>query len=246
MRNVLTPQGRDICLSWMKQEPLLAFDFDGTLTHIVPDPAQAYLAESTWTLLAELAQRRPCVVVSGRARADVMRRLQGIPLAEVVGNHGSEPWISLDVLAKEVSARLPSLRAALNRFAGVLVEDKGASVSVHYRHAVDRRAVITETESAAHALGFAQVIAGKYVLNLIPPGGLTKDAGLLFAMSAVGKKHAVYVGDDVTDERVFSLPAERDVCGIRIGHTKTSGAALYLPRQKYIDNLLSLFLTSAA
>lgn len=245
MRNVLTPQGREVCLAWLTKQPLLAFDFDGTLSQIVSDPALACLSDTTRALLTELAQRRPCVVVSGRSREDVMRRLHGIPLAEVVGNHGSEPWIPLAVLAKEVSPRLPALRAALARFAGVIVEDKGASVSVHYRHAVDRRAVIAETETAARALGFAHILSGKYVLNLIPPGGLTKDAGLLAAMSAVGKQHAIYVGDDVTDERVFALPAERDVYGIRIGHIKTSGAALYLPRQKYIDNLLSLFLTSS-
>ena len=34
----------------------------------------------------------PCVVISGRSRDDVGRRLRGVPLAGVVGNHGLEPW----------------------------------------------------------------------------------------------------------------------------------------------------------
>ena len=243
MKNVLSNRGRALCLDWLGQSPLLAFDFDGTLAPIVSDPSAAKLAVTTAALLAELSQRRCCIVVSGRSREDVKRRLVGIPLAEVVGNHGSEPWLSSDVLAKEVAARLAPLRAALAAFSGVVLEDKGMSLSVHYRHAIDRRSVIQSSHAAAHSLGFEQIVAGKYVINLIPMGGMTKGSGLIRTMRELEKTCAIYVGDDVTDESIFQLSAENAVLGIRVGHMRKSAAMLYIKKQTDIDSLLRLLLS---
>lgn len=243
MKNVFSHRGRALCLEWLRQSPLLAFDFDGTLAPIVSDPSAARLADSTSALLAELAQRRCCIVVSGRSRKDVKQRLGGIPLAEVVGNHGSEPWLSSEVYAKEVSARLAPLRGALAACSGVVIEDKGMSISVHYRHAIDRRGIIQATYSAARSLGFEHIVAGKYVLNLIPKGGMTKGSGLMRAMCELQRTRAIYVGDDVTDESIFQLSTEKNILGIKVGHLRKSAATLYLKKQSNIDTLLYLLLS---
>lgn len=242
MRNLLSCRGRALCLEWLRKSPLLAFDFDGTLAPIVSDPSAAALADTTRSLLAQLAQVRCCIVVSGRSREDAKRRLGGIPLAEVIGNHGSEPWLSSDVLVTEVAARREPLRAMLAKFSGVVIEDKGMSITIHYRHATDRRRVIHATYAAAQALEFGHVIAGKYVINLIPKGGMTKGTGLMRAMRELHRSSVIYVGDDVTDESVFKLSDESEILGIRVGHQRRSAASLYIRKQSDIDSVLGLLL----
>src|SRR5688572_28246449 len=71
---------------------LVAFDYDGTLAPIVADPALARMRPGTRRLLASVARRYPCVVISGRARHDVLSRVGGVPVWHVSGNHGLEPW----------------------------------------------------------------------------------------------------------------------------------------------------------
>ena len=71
---------------------LLAFDFDGTLAPIVRDPARARMRPETRRLLGAVALRYPCVVISGRARHDVLKRVGSVPVWQVSGNHGLEPW----------------------------------------------------------------------------------------------------------------------------------------------------------
>lgn len=244
MKRVLSPAGRSLLRAHLQRDPVLAFDFDGTLAPIVADPAAAEIPAATHARLVRLAAQHPCVVVSGRARSDVLARLRGVPVAEAVGNHGSEPWLDARVLRDWLAAVLPDLRARLAGFAGAELEDKGASVSVHYRRSFDRQAVIDATHRAARALGFEQIIAGKLVINLLPPGSLDKAQGLMRAMAELARSSALYVGDDVTDESVFVLPEASGVLGIRIGFRRHSGAALYLARQDEIDALLDLLLDS--
>src|SRR5580765_7119426 len=67
---------------------LLAFDYDGTLAPLSRNPDRAHLRDRTRRLLIAVAQRYPCVVLSGRAREDVSRRLADVPVRAVFGNHG--------------------------------------------------------------------------------------------------------------------------------------------------------------
>src|SRR5262245_9730135 len=99
MRRLLTPRNRELLRSFLQAKVLLAFDYDGTLAPIVTDPDQAYMRESTRNLLDHVARAYPCVVISGRARADVASRLGGAPVRDVVGNHGSEPFTDAEHLA---------------------------------------------------------------------------------------------------------------------------------------------------
>ena len=79
MKSLLAPQNRSVLRRLVRGRVLLAFDFDGTLAPIVADPPAARLRPRTRRLLAEVARKYPCVVISGRSRADVARRLTGIP-----------------------------------------------------------------------------------------------------------------------------------------------------------------------
>lgn len=78
---------------------------------------------------------------------------------------------------------------------------------------------------------------GKSVVNTIPPGSLHKGSAMLELMHQLQSSAALYVGDDDTDEDVFSLPDER-IVAVRIGKKAMSAAQFYLQRQSHIGLLL--------
>ena len=78
MTHVLTGAGRELLRQFAWSNVLLAFDYDGTLAPIASDPERAALRPTTRRLLSEVARRYPCVVISGRARADAQSRLLGV------------------------------------------------------------------------------------------------------------------------------------------------------------------------
>lgn len=236
--HALSSAGRTILRELLRSAPLLAFDFDGTLAPIVSDPSAAQLSRATSARLAALAARSPCVVISGRARADVRERLAGLPLAEVIGNHGSEPFVDLEPLRAQVARWRPALMQRLGHLTGVQIEDKGCSLSIHYRNATARHEALTTALDAVQRLGVGRIIPGKYVLNLLPSGALDKGSGLRQVMAQQQKTRALYVGDDDTDEDVFRLPAAAGVVGVRVDFRSSSRAPLYIYGQPEMDDLL--------
>ena len=73
----------------------------------------------------------------------------------------------------------------------------------------------------------AHVVAGKCVSNLLPPDAPTKGEALRELLTGLPRGCAIYAGDDDTDEHVFDLPDEL-VLGVRVGHSDTTQAALYV------------------
>ena len=137
MRHLLTRKGEAALAATMRQHPLLAFDFDGTLAPIVPRPHQARIPTAVSARLAWLVARLPLAIVTGRSVADVRARL-GFKPTYIVGNHGAEDDADPVGSASRAGAldplrRLLASRAAALGEAGVLVEDKGQSIALHYR-----------------------------------------------------------------------------------------------------------------
>ena len=102
---------------------------------------------------------------------------------------------------------------------GVVVEDKTFSLTFHYRQAkllpqAAREAAIFHM--AALLTPAPRLVMGKAVVKTIPPGSLHKGSAMLELMHQLQTSAALYVGDDDTDEDVFSLPDERIVT-VRIG-----------------------------
>src|SRR4051812_13781632 len=75
---------------FLKTDPILAFDYDGTLAPICKDAGHAEMRPKTRLLLTKVCRRYPCALLTGRARKDVLAHLKGIPFKEVLGNHGAE------------------------------------------------------------------------------------------------------------------------------------------------------------
>ena len=76
MRNILSRANREVLQQFAWSKVLLAFDYDGTLAPIVSKPERAIMRPTTRRLLEELVKLYPCMVISGRAQRDAMRRLR--------------------------------------------------------------------------------------------------------------------------------------------------------------------------
>jgi trehalose 6-phosphate phosphatase len=241
----LGPAGRLALAAAARPDALLAFDFDGTLAPIVARPDAARMRPRTRRLLAALAEVRPCAVLSGRARADLLGRVAGVPLRFAVGNHGAEWGEPREAAARGRLARAAAaLRERLAGARGVWVEDKGLSLAVHYRAAPDRAAAARAIARAVREVAGVRAFGGKAVLNVLPAGAPDKGTALLRMMRRARTASAIYVGDDTTDEDAFRAAAGRGL-GIRVGRRRGSAARLTLEDQRAVDALLEALLGAA-
>lgn len=238
MINILSGRGRPTLDRFARTSLLVAFDYDGTLAPIVDRPSLAHPRATTLRLLRQVARRYPTVVISGRARADVAARLRQIPLAQVSGNHGIEPWAAKPAFARQVRRWVEQLERALADYAGVIVEDKLYSVSVHYRRAEHRQLARKVIDRTAPQLRGARRIDGKCVVNFLPKAAHGKGEALAFARRMFGCENALFIGDDVTDEEAFGVGVNDWLLGVRVGPVKQSKAKYILKDQREIDELL--------
>jgi len=244
VKNILTEKQQATLADFARQRVLLAFDFDGTLAPIVREPEAAAMRKSTSDLLAKVAKLYPCVVISGRSRADVMKKVDAIPLRAVIGNHGMEPSRNLRDARWLATLWHAQLASTLPRIAGVVIEDKGVSLAVHYRKASARAAVRRLVLIAAADLPGARIVEGKMVVNVLPAGAPDKGTALITLCKRLRCESAIYVGDDENDEDVFALASDGQLLGIRVGHSRRSRAAYFLPGQTDVDVVLAEFIDS--
>lgn len=220
---------------------VVGFDYDGTLAPIVHDPALARMRAKTRRLLGALARRYPCVVISGRAWEDLVKCVGSVPVWHLAGNHGLEPWAQDANYATQVREWVPRLEARLASHAGVTIEDKIYSVTIHYHRARNRRRALAVIGRAVRMIGGARVLGGNHAVSLVPRGAPHKGSALERARRLLVCDTAIYVGDDDTDEDVFGTRSDR-LLGIRIGRAPGSRAAFCLTRQEEIDDLLRALL----
>jgi len=238
MRHILAEAQREVLtqLSW--SDLLVAFDFDGTLAPIVPDPERAELLPGTRRRLRELAGLYPCVVISGRSVRDVERRVHGLGLRAVIGNHGLEPWRATHDLELVVQRWRAFLERTLAELPGVELEDKTYSIAVHYRRSRQKKRARAAIQSALSELSGARVIGGKQVINVVPAGAPHKGMALERERDRLGCDTALFVGDDETDEDVFALEDPGRLLTVRVGPLRSSQASYCLHSQAEIDELM--------
>lgn len=204
-------------------------DFDGTLTPLFDDPWDTVLSASVRETLGELSRKVELVaVVSGR---DVryLRETIGLKSVTYVGNHGLEEWkaggekpeyrAQVPVgLLEEVENGVGSIGVS-----GLLVENKGLRVAVHFRNAPDptaaRCAVLQMLEPLADGRGLG-IKEGKMVWEIGPRVEVNKGT----AVCRLAREHeltgAIVLGDDVTDcdafDALHGLVRERGVKGAAV------------------------------
>jgi trehalose 6-phosphate phosphatase len=194
----------------------LLLDIDGTLLDLAPTPREVWvppgLAETLRGLLARTGGA--LALVSGRSLNDIdlIFAPEQFP---AVGGHGAEMRISVD--SESVATHAPPMDKELKRrlaaiaklSPGILLEDKGYSLALHYRLAPHAEKAIYEAVSLIRAdLPNApiEVLPGKCVCE-IKHSGFNKASGVLELMTHEPFKgrHPIFIGDDVTDESVFAI-----------------------------------------
>ncbi|QUG99831.1 trehalose-phosphatase [Saccharopolyspora erythraea] len=203
---------------------LVACDYDGTLAPIVADPNMAKpLPESVHALRSLAAlPATTTAVISGRALRD-LATLSRLP-AEVhlVGSHGSEFDVGfVHELAPEATQLRTDLQRALQEtvsgHGGVSLENKPASVAVHVRRAEPDIAhrVLDAVRSGPATWDGVEVTEGKEVIELAVVQ-TDKGNALDTLRHQVSATAAIFIGDDVTDEKAFARLHGPDV-GLKVG-----------------------------
>lgn len=219
--------------------PLIALlDVDGTLAPITEHPADAAVPHDTRRALSALVSRPGVHValVSGRSAAQA-RRMTAVPGVWTIGNHGYEV---VDEAGEErVQPDLEPARGAVARAArrievlvapvpGVVFEDKGWTLTVHYRMAdpaVVPRLVAT-VRAVAEPMGL-RVTQGKMVLEVRPSARVDKGTAVLRLAAQLGglgnAASVLFMGDDVTDEDAFRALRSRipRAVTVRVTHDET-------------------------
>jgi trehalose 6-phosphate phosphatase len=202
-------------------------DIDGTLLDIEGHPDEVRIGRAELDLVAGLhrATDGALALISGRPLAgiDLLFHPLKLPCA---GQHGAE---RRDAAGKRHRHQFPveTLRRAavpVRKFAarheGLIYEDKGASVALHYRLApqLEAAARVVVEDAATSAGGVLEVQVGKKVFEL-KPTGCDKGSAIEEFMAAapfVGRT-PVFLGDDVTDEYGFRVVNRLNGHSIKIG-----------------------------
>jgi trehalose 6-phosphate phosphatase len=196
-------------LSEAPERAAIFLDVDGTLAPIVPRPEDARVPDEARAEVARLAARYALVAcVSGRTGEDA-RRLVGVDEVRYVGAHGLE-------LAPDADR----WRDEIHSFAATVdwpVEDKGLTVSFHYRQAEDEAAALEYLEEVAEQARRAGLIPrfGRKVLEIRPPVHADKGTAVQRMLDETGLRRALYAGDDSTDADGFRALDGLDV-GVRV------------------------------
>ncbi len=243
----------------------LFLDYDGTLAPIADTPAGTVFPEDTKKLIRDLSRSGRCkvAIVSGRALCDIkdIVRIKGLVYA---GNHGLEiegPKLkfkspvpvkyrrALDEIKRKLKDKLAGVK-------GVLIEDKGLSLGIHYRLVAENRLSEVKTDISGALLlyevrGDVSVRSGKKVFEIRPPVKWDKGTASLWLLARqdfAKKKNGrsilpVYIGDDSTDEDAFSALKGRGITVV-VGRPKKTAADFYLDDAGRVADFLKVVLRS--
>jgi trehalose 6-phosphate phosphatase len=238
MHYILAKRHRHVLERFGASNVVLAFDYDGTLAPFANTPSEAGMRRSTKRLLTALAERYPCIIISGRARRDMAPLVRPIRIAHVAGNHGLEPWSAHAKYAVQVKRWIAQLTTTVGGLPGVKIEDKKYSVTVHYRNAVHRRKACAAIEREVRRLQGARSLGGTLAVSIVPRDARTKGNALECAAGLLGCDTAIFVGDEQTDEEAFDVWPPDRLLAIKVGMTSRSRAPFGLKNQLEIDELL--------
>jgi len=210
------------------EKTAILLDVDGTLLDLAPTPREIFVPHSLRDTLARLSRRTGGAVafVSGRPIAELDLIFSPLQLP-AIGGHGAELRISAGQEA--VPPRLPLLDADVKRrFAaiaeadpGIILEDKGYSLALHYRLAADKERLVREA-AADICAGLSdaplELLPGKLVVE-IKQSGFTKAVAVreLMTYQPFTGRHPIFIGDDVTDRGVFKVVPDYGGLSICVG-----------------------------
>lgn len=237
MKYLLSKASLPIVTRLAHERTLCAFDFDGTLAPIADHPDHAGMRQRTRDLLRRLSALYPCIVVSGRNRASVLKMLSDVHVAGVLGNHGAESGRTPGS-RKDVKRWKAALEPALGPLPGTWIEEKESCLAIHYRQSPQKAETRRRIFAAAASLENVRVFGGKQVVNVVADVAPHKGDALAAERDRLQCNWVLYLGDDENDEDAFALAG--NVVPVRIGRKQRTHARYYLRTQKEIDELLEM------
>lgn len=222
------------------------FDVDGTLLDLAASPDAVSVPDGLADALAHLASRADgaLALVSGRRIAS-LDSLFGAGRFAASGAHGAEIRLAPGMPIRDCAPPLPpDLRrriADAMAWEGVMVEDKGLAVAVHYRAAPEREAAVSETLASivADFTGTYALMPGHCVFE-VKRAALDKGRAVeaFMATAPFAGRRPVYVGDDVTDEAAFAAVGDQGGIAVSVGRLR-SGAHAAVPEPADVRALLA-------
>ena len=194
----------------------ILLDVDGTLAPIVRRPEDSAVPDDARRELERLAERYALLaLVTGRPTA-AARKIAGLDAVPVIGTHGLE----LEPEAERWRERLAELRGSV----AWPVEDKGLSLSYHYRGAADEgraRQQLEQVAEQARALGL-RARFGRKVLEIVPPVDADKGTGIRRLLAQHQLRRALFAGDDTTDLDAFRALDDLEL-GVKVAVASPEG-----------------------
>jgi len=205
----------------------ILLDIDGTILDLAPSPQQVWVPTGLRQTLARLdiLTGGALALVSGRSLHDIDLIFSPLQLA-AIGGHGAELRAVANaepvIRTEPLSASLKRKLAGISELGpGILAEDKGYSLALHYRLAPEKGdAVRAAVDKICAELPpeTIEILPGKLVLE-IKPAGVNKANAVCELMNCApfADRNPIFIGDDTTDEPVFGVIAQFGGLGFSVG-----------------------------
>lgn len=205
----------------------ILLDIDGTILDLAPSPQQVWVPTGLRQTLARIDALTggALALVSGRSLHDIDIIFSPLELA-AIGGHGAELRA---VAGAEPAVCVPPLSGVLKRRLaavtelgpGILAEDKGYSLALHYRLAPEKADTVraaVDTICADAPIGTVEILPGKLVVE-IKPAGINKARAVceLMQRAPFARRNPIFIGDDTTDEPVFGIISQFGGLGFSVG-----------------------------
>ena len=205
----------------------LLLDIDGTILDLAPAPQEVWVPAELRKTLSQLHDLTggALALVSGRSLHDIDLIFSPLQLA-AIGGHGAElraaPGAEPIQRAVPLNPALKRELASLTELGpGILAEDKGYSLALHYRLAPakgDELRAALQDICAALPRGIVEVLPGKLVFE-IKMAGINKASAVreLMKYPPFKDRRPIFIGDDTTDEPVFPVLSQFGGLGFSVG-----------------------------
>ena len=253
--SALDPKCVDQWMPRTSQESVVVFlDYDGTITPIVDQPDEAFLAVATRDRLDVLSQRCPVTIVTGRD-VEIVRKFVQLDQLTYAGCHG------LDILgpvgsgmkhevAAEYLSTIDSVEVSLHRglehIDGLIIERKKYGVSVHYRLVKPSEVKLVDTAVVNATLKHKGLRRenGKKVFELVPDVPWDKGVAVRWILGELSDTPCtpIYIGDDQTDENAFGVLGDRGVPIVVADGERMTAARYRLRNTDEVTSLIDLFI----
>jgi trehalose 6-phosphate phosphatase len=204
----------------------LLLDVDGTMIDFGPSPLEVHVSEGLKNSLTRLLRTTDgaLALVSGRPIHDLDMLFAPLKLP-AIGGHGAEMRVrgsdAINAAAPLSQDLRRHLAGAATPGSGIVVEDKGYSLALHYRKAPQHEQRVRAHVAAGRAAfpkEATEELTGKAMLEVKRPN-VSKGDGVraLMRLAPFAGRMPVFIGDDVTDESVFAVLPELGGKGFSVG-----------------------------